>query len=300
MSDEATLFTGAEFESNEPATDPDDSLIRAINGDDDDDSDPSLFDAEESPDTPKIETFKVKINGQEKDVTRDELIANFQKAEAAQEKFEQAAQIRKEAETQKQEYLQHQALMQQAIQQIQAQAQQWDQQGQPDWQDLLDNNPHEYLRQKEIHNQRMQTLQQAAAAQAYLQQQQQTQYTQQMQQHLAAEGQKLVTEYLPEWKDREVRQRDEQELISYLRNKGYNDQDLENLNQSRASNIVLALNAMKYEKLLEKANKAKKVPPPETAQPVPTVGGKAGASKDPTQMTDAEFAKWRASQGRRR
>lgn len=303
MTDEATL-TGAEFEETNAAPDPDESLINAINGtepDENEDSDDLLHDPDaEKPDKPLVDTFKVKINGQEKDVTRDELIAHYQKNEAAQQKFEQAAEIRREAEAQRETYLQHQQLMAQAIQQIQTQAQQWAQEGQPDWQDLLDNNPHEYLRQKEIFAKRQQTLQQAQAAQSYLQQQQQTQHVEQMQKHLAAEGQKLITEYLPEWQDKTVRQRDEAELISFLKEKGYNDDDLNNLNQSRASNIVLALNAMKYEKLLAKAKAAKKVPAPETATPVPTVGGKAGSVKDPTQMSDAEFAKWRKSQGARR
>ena len=302
MTDEATL-TGAEFEEPNAAPDPDESLINAINGDEPDESDDDdlLNDPDaEKPDPPVAETFKVKINGQEKSVTRDELIAHYQKNEAAQQKFEQAAEIRREAETQRETYLQHQQMMQQAIQQIQAQAQQWAQEGQPDWQDLLDNNPHEYLRQKEVFAKRQQTLQQAQAAQAYLQQQQQTQHVEQLQKHLATEGQKLITEYLPEWQDKTVRQRDEADLISFLKDKGYNDDDLNNLNQSRASNIVLALNAMKYEKLLAKAKAAKKVPAPETAHPVPTVGGKAGSSKDPTQMSDAEFARWRKSQGARR
>ena len=130
--------------------------------------------------------FKVKINGEEKDVTKAELIANYQKEQAAQQKFEEAAKIRREAEQQREQYLQHQQLMQQAIRQIQTQAQQWAQQEQPDWQDLLDNNPHEYLRQKELYEKRTQTLQQAQAAQAYLQQQQQIQQTEVLQQHSRA------------------------------------------------------------------------------------------------------------------
>lgn len=275
-------------ETTEPAQQDEDSSLLGLLNDDNTES--------EAPAEP---LFKVKINGEEKDVTKAELIANYQKEQAAQQKFEEAAKIRREAEQQREQYLQHQQLMQQAIRQIQTQAQQWAQQEQPDWQDLLDNNPHEYLRQKELYEKRTQTLQQAQAAQAYLQQQQQIQQTEMLQQHLQVEGERLVKDYLPEWKDQAKRQKDEQDLISFLKEQGYNDQDLQNLNHSRASNIALAVKAMKYDQLLKKAEAAKKATPPEAATLVGTVGGKAGASKDPSSMTDAEFAEWRRAQRRR-
>lgn len=296
MTDEATLFTGAE--EAETQADPDESLINALNGDDDSNDDTKLFGDE--PELAVAETYKVKINGKEKDVTREELIAHYQKNEAAQEKFEQAAQIRREAEAQRNEYLQHQQLMAQVIQQIQQQAQQWDQEGQPNWADLLENNPHEYLRQKTKFEQRQQTLQQVQAAQAYLQQQQQSAQLQNMQEYLGKENTKLVTEHIPEWSDKAVREKEEGELISFLKEKGYNDNDLVNLSHSRASNIKLAFSAMKYEKLLAKAKAAKKASPPVEAYPVPTVSGKASANKDPTHMTDSEFAAWRRAQQKRR
>lgn len=275
-------------ETTEPAQQDDDSSLFGL-----------LDDGSQEAEAPSEPLFKIKVDGEEKEITKEEAKKLLEKELGADKKFEEAAKIRREAEQQREQYLQHQQLMQQAIQQIQTQAQQWAQQEQPDWQDLLDNNPHEYLRQKELYEKRTQTLQQAQAAQAYLQQQQQIQQTEMLQQHLQVEGERLIKDFLPEWKDQAKRQKDEQDLISFLKEQGYNDQDLQNLNHSRASNIALAVKAMKYDQLLKKAEAAKKATPPEAAQLVATVGGKAGASKDPSSMTDAEFAEWRRAQRRR-
>lgn len=292
---EATLPMGAEsLGTTDNAPDPDSDLLNVLNGTEEQTDDSFDFDAQDEQ-TPEVETYTVKINGKEKAVTRDELIAHYQKGAAAQEKFEEAAALRREVEQQRGAYEQQQGQLAQAIQYFQQQAQMLAAEGEPDWQDLLQNSPHEYLIQREKWTQRQQSFQQAQAAQAHLLQQQQGQQLQQLQQHLNQESQRLTADYLPEWTDKSVREKEEGELIGYLREKGYSDQDLMNLNHSRASNIALAVNAMRYERLLAKAKAAKKPPTPEAANPVPTVSGKSGAIKDPTQMTDAEFAKWRQS-----
>lgn len=296
---EATQMGAESLGTTDNAPDPDTDLINVLNGDGQE-ADDQIVSDDDAEQKPAVETYTVKINGQEKSVTRDELIAHYQKAEAAQEKFEQAAAIRREAEQQRTVYEQQQAQLAQAIQHFQQQAQLLMSEGEPNWQELLQNNPHEYLIQRERWGQKQQALQQAQAAQAYLGQQQQAQQFQALQTHLAQEATRLTNDYLPEWADKSVREKEEAELIGFLREKGYNDQDLMNLNHSRASNIALAVSAMRYERLLAKAKAAKKPAPPEAANPVPTVSGKAGAMKDPTQMSDAEFAKWRQSQRTRR
>ena len=61
--------------------------------------------AEVVEDTPKVETeavpqkkFKIKVNGQELELTESELIERAQKSEAADQKFQEAARLRQEAE----------------------------------------------------------------------------------------------------------------------------------------------------------------------------------------------------------
>jgi hypothetical protein len=297
MIDEATE-TGAESViETDNAPDPDESLINALTATDDESTD----NAQES-ETPHADLYTVKINGEEKQVTRDELIANYQKEQAAAKRFEEAAQIRKEAETQREQYTQHQQLLSKAVERLESQIQLFANEGQPDWQNLLENNPHEYLKQQEIFKQRQTAMYEAQQAKAYLQQQQAQEQQQQLQQHLAKESERLVNDLIPEWKNPEVRQKDEQELISYLRDTGYSDQDLINLNHSRADNIVLARKAMLYDRALKKANSLKKQTPT-AANPVPTVGNKAPSkgSKsifDPG-LSDDEYSRMRREQRRK-
>jgi hypothetical protein len=298
MIDDATV-TGAESTViTETAPDPDESLINALTATDDD----SATDPEAGSETPPADLYTVKINGEEKQVTRDELIANYQKEQAAAKRFEEAAQIRKEAETQREQYTQHQQLLSKAVERLESQIQLFANEGQPDWQNLLENNPHEYLKQQEIFKQRQTAMYEAQQAKAYLQQQQANEQQQQLQQHLAKESERLVNDLIPEWKNQEVRQKDEQELMSYLKDSGYSDQDLINLSHSRADNIVLARKAMLYDRALKKANSLKKQTPT-AANPVPTVGNKAPSKGnksifDPN-LSDAEYDRMRREQRRK-
>lgn len=212
---------------------------------------------QEAEPTQALENFTVKINGEEKQVTRDELIANYQKGEASSQKFEEAANLRREVEQQKAATNQQHSILQNAINHFRATANQWAQEGQPDWANLLENNPHEYLRQKEVFAARQEEFGKAQAAQAYLDQQNQSQQNEYMAQHLATESAKLL-DIIPEWKDTVHREREEQELVKYLTGKGYTRDEMSNLNQSKASNISLVLNAMRYEKLVAQSKTAAK------------------------------------------
>jgi hypothetical protein len=297
MIDEATNLGAESVIETDNAPDPDESLINALTATDDESTD----NAHES-ETPPADLYTVKINGEEKQVTRDELIANYQKEQAAAKRFEEAAQIRKEAETQREQYTQHQQLLSKAVERLESQIQLFANEGQPDWQDLLENNPHEYLKQQEIFKQRQTAMYEAQQAKAYLQQQQAQEQQQQLQQHLAKESERLVNDLIPEWKNPEVRQKDEQELISYLRDTGYSDQDLINLNHSRADNIVLARKAMLYDRALKKANSLKKQTPT-AANPVPTVGNKAPSNGSKSifdaSLSDEEYSRMRREQRRK-
>jgi hypothetical protein len=297
MIDEATNLGAESVVTTDSAPDPDESLINALT-----DTDGESTEQTQESETPPADLYTVKINGEEKQVTRDELIANYQKEQAAAKRFEEAAQIRKEAETQREQYTQHQQLLSKAVERLESQIQLFANEGQPDWQNLLENNPHEYLKQQEIFKQRQTAMYEAQQAKAYLQQQQAHEQQQQLQQHLAKESERLVNDLIPEWKNPEVRQKDEQELISYLRDTGYSDQDLINLNHSRADNIVLARKAMLYDRALKKANSLKKQTPT-AANPVPTVGNKAPSKGSKSifdaSLSDEEYSRMRREQRRK-
>ena len=261
---ETTLPDSGGVESQETGSNDDASLLSAFLAQEDtshDGIDAASTDNEpvdnEPAELPTSDVFTVKINGAEKQVTRDELIAHYQKGEASTQKFEEAANLRREVEQQKAATVQQQQQLQNALNYFYQQAAQWEQQGQPNWQDLLENNPHEYLRQKNIFESRQAEFQKAQAAQAYLNQQQSEQSTQQLQQRMQIESQKLV-ELLPEWADSAKKGAEVQELTKFLSDKGFAPERIEGLNHSDAQTIKMAVNAMRYEKLVAQSKNATK------------------------------------------
>jgi hypothetical protein len=264
MEPEATQYEGAEVQQETSQSGNDDAaLLSAFLAQEDHSSDgidaasSDIPAGQEVEPVQSVDNFTVKINGEEKQVSRDELIAHYQKGEASNQKFEEAANLRREVEQQKAATTQQQAQLQNAINHFMQTANQWAQEGQPDWANLLENNPHEYLRQKEVFAARQAEFSKAQAAQAYLNEQNQAQQQQSMAAHLETEGAKML-EIIPEWKNQDVRQAEEQELIKYLTGKGYTRDELQNLNQSKASNIALVLNSMRYEKLVAQSKAAAK------------------------------------------
>jgi hypothetical protein len=63
---------------------------------------------------------------------------------------------------------------------------------------------------------------------------------------------------LPEWKDQGKFQAESKAIVDYMINSGYSEQEVQNLNQSRAENIVLVRKAMLYDQLIKKASGATK------------------------------------------
>ena len=291
MSGEATL-QGAEI-------DEDQELVSALIGDDDNEEDSDNTDNDIDQDESQPEKYTVKINGVEKHVTKDELIAHYQKGEASHEKFEEAAAIRREVEAQKEGIKQHQNNLQEAINHFVANAQKFAVAA-PDIA-LAETNPHEYLMQQAQHNKYVADMQQAQQAQNELNRQKSLQENENLSAHLAAEKAKL-TEVIPEWKDEKVRDKEAPEMATYLRGIGKTAEEINAFNNSTAANFKIVRDAMKYAQLMEKvgAAKSKKIDNVTELKPVSTVGGNSMAKKSPAKMTDKEFADWRRSQIRAR
>lgn len=123
------------------------------------------------------------------------------------------------------------------------------------WEQLLQENPQEYLRQKHLHDQRQATLQQVHAEQGRLHQVHQLEQQARLGQHLQQQREHLFAK-LPEWKNPEVAQSERKELAEYLVNEGYDRQTVDSITDATA--VVLARKAMLYDKLVAKAGAATK------------------------------------------
>lgn len=214
------------------------------------------------PDAPAEETFVIKVDGEERNLTKAELIAEAQKSAAANKRFEEAAALRKQAEAERAPLQQERAQLKQVLDTFVPQMQALMQAEQPNWEDLIATNPQEYLRQRHMWEARSAQLQQAQAAQAYLTQQQQVEAAQQAQVRIDEEGRKL-RDAIPEWKDDTKYAAGARAIVDYLTSTGFDAQELNGINDHRL--LIVADKARKYDELVKQqtqaAQKVNKLPP---------------------------------------
>ena len=295
---EPEIDTSTEL-NNQPPEDPTDALVRLLGGEEPGDNDPASDQpGEKKPpegEEPAARTFKVKVDGAEVEVSEAELLAGYSRqgdyskktAALAQER----AQLQQAAQAVMAERQQHQAQLAQVTQALGVQLQE---QSRIDWQELLENNPQEYLKQRHLFEQRQAALQVAQRAQQQAHAQAQQEQAQQSQQRLQSEHQALLDK-LPEWKDADKAKAEQTKVRDYLLAQGFNDNEVGNVADHRA--VLLARKAMLFDELQAKAaanaEKVKNLPAPKALVPgareVSPTDGRTRAMKNlaKTGSTDA-------------
>lgn len=202
-------------------------------------------------------TVKVKVDGQEVEVTLAELRNGYSRTADYTRKATALAEQRKafEAEAEairaeRAQYAQMLPILQQQIQQQNA--------AEPDWDNLYDEDPIEaarlerhWRRTKEEQTQRLMAIQ---AEQQRLAEEEAKQRTQHMQAVVEAERARLP-EVIPEWKDQATMMKEAQELREWATSNGLTEQDINSLTQ--AAHIALVRKAMLYDKGVRNVEKAK-------------------------------------------
>lgn len=122
---------------------------------------------------------------------------------------------------------------------------------------LIETDPHEYLRQREAMGQRTALLQQAFHAQQQMEQQNQVQAHLQQEAYVQEQHAALV-EKLPEWRSEKARTEAIKPIVQYLSDMGYSAEELNQLQDHRA--LLIARDAAAY-RAMQNA-KSKKVAPP--------------------------------------
>lgn len=164
-----------------------------------------------------------------------------------------------------------------------------------DWGKLAAEDPAQYVQQRHRFDERQRKLALAVGQLQNARQQQQATSEQETQQRLADEQKKLV-EAIPDWKDAAKASAEIAEVREFLTKTGYSPDEVNGVTDHRA--VLLARKAMLYDKMVSKAPKPgtlSKAPPP-----IPKAPTKVSGPKDPSQMTDQEFAEWRRRQIARR
>jgi hypothetical protein len=200
------------------------------------------------------EYYTVKIDGEERNVTADELVKSYQLEQAAQKRMQEAATERKEVEAERQAIAQQREQYEQALN-VLAQQLTVQEPTQEYWDQLYKEDPLEYVRQRDSMRDRKEKLAQTQQEQLRIQQEKQQEAIQAHQKYLAEQQTRLL-ERIPEWRDESVAAKEKQAVIQYAQRIGFSEQELQSASDSRA--IEALRKAYLYDELMAKKPVAKK------------------------------------------
>ena len=229
---------------------------------DEDDTEEESTEYDDEPDQSEPSTIRVKVDGEEVDVTLDDLKRSYSGQGKIQKGMQEAAEMRKQAQAQAQQVAQ-------AAQAIQAMYQKVQQEGfvkppEEPSRELFDSDPIGYMEAKMQYDEGMKAFNeqqvQLRQQQAYVQQMQ----AQEQQARLTQEMEKL-TEKIPEFKDPERAGKFKEDLVKTANEfYGYAPEDLQGVTDHRA--LMVLADAMRWRK--SQANKSKAEQKASKARPV--------------------------------
>lgn len=248
------------------ATETDEAEIETVDDDQVETEAEEVLDDDEAEGEPseEVEYYTVKVDGEEMDVTTDDLIKSYQLERAAQKRLSEAAEQRKALDAEQTAIEQERQRYAQGLAQLQAQLTQTA--GEPTqeyWEKLYEEDPLEFVKQREAQRDREKAMQVVQQEQAQL-----------IQQHVASEQTKLV-ERIPEWKDTDVATREKAGLINFAQRVGFTNEELSQVVDSRLVDVLRR--AYLYDQLQQEKPVAKKKV---AKAPKMVKGGKPKTSRD--------------------
>lgn len=213
----------------------------ADNGQPDGEADPAAqADAEE-------QRFKVKVNGEEREVPLSELLKGYQMESDYRVKTSQVAEQARAVQAQA---AQAQAMQAHYAQQLQAyQAQLSQMQPSPPDPNLIQSDPVAFLQQQQAYQGWQQQMQAVQVEQQQLAQQHQMQQLQSRQALLAQQAE-LLTKAIPDWADESKAKAEKASLSEYLTKLGFSREEVGQVADHRA--VLMARKAMLYDQLMNK------------------------------------------------
>lgn len=214
--------------------------------------------AQESQDQP--EKFIVKVNGEELEVTKDELLRGYQREADYTRKTQKLSEERRMVESEfqqvraeREEYAQILTQFKQRLQELSP--------PEPDWDRLEAEDPIEYARQWTHHQRKAQQQAAINSEQARLAKLQQEDAQRSIQELLKKEAE-VVREKIPEWKSPEKAKAEGKALIEYGLTLGFSEGEINELTDSRA--LLALYKAWRYDQMMSKKpefqQKIKKAP----------------------------------------
>ena len=193
-------------------------------------------DGEEETEVEEVEeqpVYKVTVDGEEIEVTQDELINGYSRQQDYTRKTQELANQRKTIEQQAQELAQRDAIYAELLPKMEAQLK-GELVNEPDWDSLYNDDPIAFVREKQIWDEKKEKLKAAEAEQQRLQQESYAKQQQLIAQQVQ-EGQQKILEIIPEWKNAEVAQKEKLAIRDYGINVlGYLPQEMDAIYDYRA------------------------------------------------------------------
>ena len=274
---EETFDDSLEGESAAPA----DTSAEDADATDDVTDGEQLEESEDSEEEKPDQTFTVKVDGTEVTVTLDELQKGYSRTQDYTRKTQQIAEIRRQVESEAEAIRAERSQYAQLLGALESQVQQA---AQPniDWDRLYQEDPIEWVRQKEVMRENQAKSQAIQFEQQRLMQISQQEQAQQMQSFLAQQQDELL-KVLPDWKDPNKAKKEKELLIDFGQKAGFSTDELKNIFDHRVVNVLRK--AALYEQMMAKRQNIK---PVTNNGPRPAKPGAAGRVSTTSESTRAK------------
>lgn len=252
-------------------------------GESEEEADPEGDGESEEEDQTEQPVYTIKVDGEEIQVTLEELQKGYSRTQDYTRKTQKLAEARKMAETEfeavRAERQQYSQLLDALRQQVESSAP-----AEPDWKVLRETDPIEFAARWAEHQQHQQRMQAVQAEQARLAEIQQYERAKHMA-VIVAEERKVLEQVIPEWRDPDVAKREKGELVEFGRKLGFSAEDLANITDHRA--VVALRKAYLYDKLMSRKAEVKPKPAANSA-PVLKPGASSSNVKKSSELTKAK------------
>lgn len=237
-------------------------------------------DEEEQKEEDQPQTFTVKVDGKDVTVTLEELQKGYSRTQDYTRKTQQIAEVRKQVEAETQAVRAERAQYAQLLGALQAQLQAAE--PQVDLDRLYQEDPIEWVRQKEVLRERQEKALAIQAEQQRLAQLQQAEQQRATEEYLLQQKEALMAA-LPEWKDPKKAQAEKALVVESAKAAGFTEDDLKNVYDHRL--VLLLRKAGLYDQMMSKRQGIK---PVVTNGPRPAKPGAAGRVSTTTEATRAK------------
>ena len=255
-------------------------LADADAADDETDTEQSELD-EDTEEQEQPQVFSVKVDGKEVEVTLDELQKGYSRTQDYTRKTQQIAEARKQTEAELQAVRAEREQYAQLLSALESQVQQV---AQPniDWDRLYQEDPIEWVRQREVmrdNQDRAAAIQSEQQRLNQLSQQEQAQFMQQKLQH----EQEALLAAIPDWKDAKKAQAEKALLVEFGQKIGFTPDELKSVVDHRA--VLMLRKAALYDQMMSKRGNIK---PVTNNGPRPAKPGAAGRVSNNTEAVRAQ------------